>query len=246
MVPAPGRGWRAAAVALTFAGAVLASDPGLVAAARTVTFRAADGVALTATWHEPSQRPAPAVILVHMLGRTRRDWDQVGSRLASAGIGALAVDLRGHGDSQRVPAPASSEDLSAMVADVAAARRYLQGRSDVQPGRIGIAGASFGASLAVLEASADTAIASLALLSPALDYRGLRIEAAARKYGSRPLLLVSSDEDGYAGRSVSELQKGAANAREALRLSQAGHGTAMLGRDPGLVTTLVEWFRRTL
>ena len=29
-------------------------------------------------------------------------------------------------------------------------------------------------------------------------------------------------------------------------LSQAGHGTTMLNRDPGLATALVDWFRRTL
>ena len=34
-----------------------------------VAFRAEDGTGLSGTWHEPSFRPAPAVILVHMLGR---------------------------------------------------------------------------------------------------------------------------------------------------------------------------------
>ena len=89
-------------------------------------------------------------------------------------------------------------------------------------------------------------IASLALLSPSLDYRGLRIEAAFRKYGERPALLVSSDDDPYAMRSVKDLQKAGAGTREPLRLSQAGHGTVMLGRNPDLAYALVDWFRRTL
>jgi hypothetical protein len=95
-------------------------------------------------------------------------------------------------------------------------------------------------------ASVDPTIASLALLSPSLDYRGLRIEAAMRKYGARPALLVSSDDDPYATRSVKDLQKGAGGMREPLLLSQAGHGTTMLGRNADLTRVLVDWFRRTL
>ena len=57
-------------------------------------------MALSGTWYEPSTRPGPAVILVHMLQRSRRDWEMVAARLAAAGVGALTFDLRGHGESQ--------------------------------------------------------------------------------------------------------------------------------------------------
>jgi dienelactone hydrolase len=233
---------------LTMAWLALWFAPGVpgFAAERTVTFRTEDGVTLTATWHEPSHRPAPAVILVHMLNGSRRDWEGVASRLAADGIGALAIDLRGHGDSQRVPMPEAPPEFTAMAADVEAARRYLGSRPDVQASRIGIAGASLGANLAALVAGADPLVKSLALLSPSLDYRGVRIEAAVRKYGARPLLLVSSDDDAYAGRTVKDLQKAGSGTRETIRLSAAGHGTHMLARDPDLGRTLVEWFRRTL
>ena len=218
--------------------------PALESYSQRVTFRADDGTAIAAMWYEPADRPAPAVILVHMLGRSRRDWDELAPQLASAGIGALAIDLRGHGDSiQPVTGPTS--DYSAMVQDLAAARRFLASRGDVLPSRIGILGASIGANLAVLHAAADPAIATLALLSPSLDYRGLRIEAAARKYGNRPMLLVSSDDDGYARRSVADLQK-TGSPREVMQVSAAGHGTNMLRRAPELEYSLVDWFRRTL
>jgi hypothetical protein len=116
----------------------------------------------------------------------------------------------------------------------------------VQQSRVGIAGASLGANLAALEASADPTIATVALLSPSLDYRGLRIEAAVRKLGERRLLLVASDDDPYAVRSARELQKSSAGTRELWILKGAGHGTAMLTRDPDLLSALVDWFRRTL
>jgi alpha-beta hydrolase superfamily lysophospholipase len=231
----------ALAAAITVAPRLGASP----AAERRVSLRTDDGVVLSAGWYEPSARPAPAVILVHMLGRSRRDWDLAASRLAVAGIGALALDLRGHGESQDAPRPESPEDFTAMVADVTAARRFLASRADVQPGRIGLAGASLGASLVVLAAADSATVASLALLSPSTDYRGLRIEAVARRV-TRPMLLVASAEDGYALRSARDLQKGAGGVREVVTLQQAGHGTVMLGREPSLPWTLVDWFRRTL
>jgi alpha-beta hydrolase superfamily lysophospholipase len=212
-----------------------------------VTLRTEDGVPLAATWYEPSSRPAPAVILVHMLQRSRRDWDSFAHRLAGEGIGALAIDLRGHGDSPRswMPDPNSENAYAQLLLDVKAARRYLAGRSDVQPSRIGVAGASIGANLAALAAAADPSFASLALLSPSLDYRGLRIEPGVKKIRS-PILLVAGSDDAYAARTVRELQKGGGGERQALVLDHAGHGTLMLSRDENLARTLVDWFRRTL
>ena len=220
--------------------------PDALAGTQRVTIRTDDGVSLAATWYEPGTRVAPAVILVHMLHKSRRDWDAVASRLASEGIGALALDLRGHGESSGTLPEGEAADYSALVRDVLAARKYLSSRGDVQPSRMGIAGASIGANLAVLEAAADPAVASLALLSPTIDYRGLRIDAAMKKYAARPALLVASDDDAYASRSVKELQKAGGGVREALILNHAGHGTIMLGQDADLARTLVDWFRRTL
>jgi pimeloyl-ACP methyl ester carboxylesterase len=212
------------------------------AVSERVALRTADGISLAATWYEPAVRPAPAVILVHMLQRSRKDWDSLGSRLASEGIGALAIDLRGHGESQG----AVGENLSVMLEDIKAARRHLASRFDVNHARVGLAGASAGANLVALEASVDSGTASLALLSPSLDYRGLRIEAAVRKYGSRPLLLVAGDDDAYAMRSAKDLQKTGGGIRELLILKNAGHGTNMLTAPEDLPQQLVQWFRRTL
>ena len=226
--------------------AILAiADHAAVAAAQRVTFRTDDGLMLAATWYEPASRPGPAVILVHMLHRSRRDWEAVAQRLSSDGIGALAIDLRGHGESPGAGVvEGTAPDYTTMVLDVRGARRYLSQRGDVQQSRVGMAGASIGANLAALAAGSE-AIASLALLSPSIDYRGLRIEAPLKKL-NRPVLLVAGDDDPYASRTVRDLQKGAAGQREVLVLREAGHGTMMFTRDSSLIGALVDWFRRTL
>jgi alpha-beta hydrolase superfamily lysophospholipase len=218
------------------------------AVSRPVTLRSEDGVALTATFYEASRQPAPAVILLHMQTRSREDWMAFAHRLADSGIHALAIDFRGHGGSAPGPAGDNGQpNLSRLVLDVQAARVYLTGRPEaVRSGAIGLLGASIGANVAVLQAAGDASIRSLALLSPGLDYRSLRTEAALRKFGARPALLVAASDDPYALRSVRELAKAGDGLREVRLLGPAGHGTVMLSRDADLERTLVDWFQRTL
>lgn len=216
--------------------ALLVLDPRVGAAGRVVTFPAADGRTVSALLIEADQRPAPAVVLVPMLGRSKDDWEGVAQRLAESNITALAIDLPGGA----VPDPAWSDDVRAAVS-------YLAARTgDIRPDAIGVAGASLGANLAVVAAAADPAIRSLALVSPSLDYRGVRIEAALRAYGSRPALFIASVRDPYAARSVRELTQDGAGPRD-IRWSDApAHGTVLLSRDPDLVRAILEWFQLTL
>jgi alpha-beta hydrolase superfamily lysophospholipase len=211
--------------------------------ARSVALRAADGTPLAGALYEPFNRPAPGVVLIHMLTRSKADWGATAERLRQAGFVVLAVDLRGHGASSGTTL--GSGDLGVLIQDAQAAVAYLRSRPGVAPGRVGIAGASLGASLAALVASTDLSIRSLALLSPSLDYRGVKCEAALRKYGDRPALLVAASGDPYAMRSVKQLAAKAVN-REVLITDALGHGTVLLARQPILMDQLVDWFRRTL
>jgi dienelactone hydrolase len=205
-----------------------------------VSFRSNDGRTINALVFEPSQRPSPAVVLVPMLGRPKDDWDAIGQRLADASILAVAIDLPGLSD------PGDSKVLGAWSGDVRAAVAYLSSRTDVRPGSVGIAGASFGATLAVLGAAGDPSVRSLALISPSLEYRGVRIEAAMKQYGGRPALLIASSQDPYAARSTRDLAKDSTGTRETRFSDVAAHGTVLLARDGEAVRALIEWFQRTL
>ena len=210
------------------------------AAGRAVSFRAEDGRTINAIAFEPSQRPSPAVVLVPMLGRPKDDWDALGQRLADANILALAIDLPGTSD------PGDSKVLSGWSADVRAAVLYLSSRQDVRPGSIGVAGASLGANLAALAAADLQSVHSLALVSPSLDYRGVRIDSAMKQYGGRPAMLIASNLDPYAARSVRELAKDPPGTRETRFSDTTAHGTLLLMRDPEMARALVDWFQATL
>jgi dienelactone hydrolase len=220
---------------------VLVTQLPVNAAGRVVTFRALDGRTLSGLLLESEARPAPAVVLVPMLGRPRDDWQLVAQRLADARISALAVDLPG------VSVPADPAAFAAWSEDIRAAVGFLASRpADVRAGSIGIAGASLGANLAAVAAAADPSVRAIALVSPSLDYRGLRIEESMRAYGVRPALLVASLQDPYAARSIRELSQEAPGPRELRWSSVPAHGSLLLQRDTDLVRSLVEWFQRTL
>jgi acetyl esterase/lipase len=207
---------------------------GHAATPRRVALRGEDGAALTGAYYESSRRPAPGIVLLHMLRRSHADWDIAASQLADAGFAVLALDFRQAGD------------LAALSGDVRAAKAFLRERTEVVPGSIGLAGASIGANLAMLDAADDAGVRSVALLSPGLDYLGLRIETAMRKYAGRPALLVGSTRDPYARRSIQHLTTIGPGTREVRLTDSVAHGTTLLSRDPELIAALVDWFERTL
>jgi alpha-beta hydrolase superfamily lysophospholipase len=214
-------------------------------AANAVTLHTSDGVTISASWSEPSAS-APAVLLVHSLAGTRADWDAAVQSLNGAGFGVLAIDLRGHGASA---GPYTSGAFQSMVLDVQAAVAWLKGRHDVIASRLGIAGMNLGATLAVVAAGSDSSVRSLALLSPAAEFRGLRCEPAMRAFAARSgaALLVAGALDPYASRSARQLGETAPGLREVRIVdASAANGRALFSAAPDLASVLVDWFRKTL
>src|SRR5687767_10073850 len=118
---------------VSYVGRVLLFGPAILlllildaAAQRRGTFRAEDGPMLTGAYYEQSQRPAPGIVLLHMLSRSHADWDPLASELSDAGLAVVSLDYRG------------SDELGAYALDVRAAKAFLRERSDVIPGRIGL------------------------------------------------------------------------------------------------------------
>lgn len=81
-----------------------------------------DGVTLTADrWDPDGTSSHGTVLLLHGGGQTRHSWQRTGARLAEHGWSALAVDARGHGDSDWADdgdyaIAAHARDLIAVVA----------------------------------------------------------------------------------------------------------------------------------
>lgn len=209
------------------------------AAGQPVPLVTTDGITLSATLYDADGGAAPAVVLVHMFTRSKDDWRAFGERLQASGITALAVDLRGHGGSGGPGTPSP-----AMALDVRAAVDYLAARAGVRG--IAVVGAALGASAALIAAADSSLVRGVALLSPSSDYRGVRLDQAQRKYGSRPMLLIASSDDPYALRTVRAMVSEQASTRDQRISPVAAHGSQLLDRDPDVATALVDWLRRTL
>ncbi|MDP9496369.1 MAG: alpha/beta hydrolase [Actinomycetota bacterium] len=100
------------------------------------------------------------VLLLHGLAQTRRFWDLVVPDLVAAGLPVLALDQRGHGDSDR---PAGPYDGDAVVRDV------LTALDAVGLSRVVVVGHSWGATTALrLAATAPGRVLSVVAIDGGL------------------------------------------------------------------------------
>ncbi len=118
--------------------------------------RGAGGIELVADRYGPAD--GPTVLFLHGGGQTRYSWKQTGAQLGAAGIRAVTLDARGHGDSQW----ALDRDYryEAMVGDVLAVLEQLGGGPAV------LVGASMGGITGLLATAAPggDAISALVLV----------------------------------------------------------------------------------
>src|SRR6187401_70525 len=72
----------------------------------TVEFRGADDLTLVADeWNRGADTSGerPAILMLHGGGQNRHSWKNTGQVLADRGFHVVALDSRGHGDSDRSP-----------------------------------------------------------------------------------------------------------------------------------------------
>jgi pimeloyl-ACP methyl ester carboxylesterase len=218
---------------------MLALFAALAFAGQDLTLKAEDGssVAAVATPGKPGQG---GVVFVHMLGRTNEDWHFLAEKVSKSNMAVISPDLRGHG--RNVPAGTevvlAEADYLAMENDVRAAIAWLRSQGVSQ---VSCAGADIGANLCLQVAAKDPNIVNLVLLSPGLNYKGVRSADALDRYGDRPVLFVASSEDSYSAMSAEKLDERAKGQHMLAILDKAGHGTKMLNRDPELEGLLVSW-----
>jgi pimeloyl-ACP methyl ester carboxylesterase len=172
-----------------------AAPPTLVPARLPVTFQTEDGWTLSGEYHPP-KNGGEVVILVHGLGGTRRQWDAFARHLAALGLGTLAFDLRGYGQSLQGPYGTESFrnfndlDWQKLPKDVDAALAFL-GAQGVPEERTALVGSIVGANIAAMAAVRHPKTAWLALLSPGNDYHGLSVGLA----GDLDTLVAAAQDD---------------------------------------------------
>lgn len=203
-----------------------------------VMLKARDNTKLAATYWQGS---SSSIILLHQLNKDRHSYDDFAGKLNKQGYTVLSIDFRGFGDSDLDKDTFDINDFLSLVSDVKAAKRFLE-EHKANTDKIFIIGASIGANTALNYAPIDTAVDGIVLLSPGLDYRGVKIEESAKVYQGA-MLLVSSENDEYSVATAKKLDEIARSAEKRIELCKgSSHGTDML-RDSDLEKTIIDWIK---
>lgn len=184
------------------------------------------------------------VILLHMMPADRKSWTPFAEKLVKSGFQALAIDLRGHGESKGGPQGYKNfknEDHQNSMADVVASAEYLEAQGVRE---ISLCGASIGANLALQYLIKNPDARSAVLLSPGLDYRGVRTDLfIMRVSATQRLYIAASDEDEYSYASARTLAENAPkNSSCATKFfHNSGHGTRIFENHPEFMDEITIW-----
>src|SRR3989344_5867045 len=170
-----------------------------------------DGVVLYGIFvpalNNPPVGGAPAIVLLHMMPAVKESWAAFQAVGSQAGFQSLAIDLRGHGESimkegQKIDYRRfTDEEHQEKIHDTEAAVRFFLGRG-VPLSSVALAGASIGANLALAYQAEHGEVKASVLLSPGLDYRGIKTEPFVRTLGQEQSVFLAATK-GDMSRSAS-------------------------------------------
>jgi dienelactone hydrolase len=157
----------------------------------------------------------PVVILAHQFGSNRAGWSPLVDKLHALGIGTLALDLRGHGESTSKGGETVkvSDDFAAsskavgfdkIPSDLAQAADWLRKQPSVDKRRIGLAGASVGAA-SVLVASRKIRPLAVLSLSPGDSVFSKEQMRSSLSRSGASVLIMASNSDGNAPKVAESL-----------------------------------------
>ncbi len=129
----------------------------------------------------------------------------------------------------------------AMPEDLASAVQMLHKRYGLPEQKIAVGGASLGANVALVYASAHAQVPALVLLSPGIDYAGIQSGPAYYAYRGRPVFIAASPNDTYAYSSVHQLAALNSSPSQVVVDGKNGHGVNMF--DEEFTKKLLDWMK---
>lgn len=162
------------------------------------SFRTQDGWNISAVY-QPAQAQAKTVVLLHDLAKSHKDFASLCDKLNGKGLGYLALDLRGHGESiangtyHSFAKEGVDNGYNKMVRDVNAAMDFLKGKG-VNEDEVFLVGVGMGASVAAKASSMWPNIAGLALISPVTNFRDILSIPSLRFYKGNVFIAAAADD----------------------------------------------------
>lgn len=215
-----------------------------------ITLEAADGLSLAATVAGPAEGSClPGVLLIHQFSSRRTQWDEHLPVLVEAGFVVLAIDLRGHGDSDPQPGPFNGllTDPDQAPLDVAAGLEWLGEHEQVDAARLGVVGTSIGANLSVVALHHGWAAAAVPISPRYESILALAGMPEALSLGDVLCLATDGDGGGAQAQTCTDLvARAQGEAQLEIIEGSSAHGVALLEGFPEVVPQLVEWLAMRL
>lgn len=211
-----------------------------------ISFETSDRVAIVGDWSAPANTKR-AVLLLHMMPATRVSWLPLSRALNEAGFATLAIDLRGHGESTNKKTlnyqNFSDAEHQASRLDVDAAVNFLK-QKGFDESAIALAGASIGANLSLDALYRYKGVTRAVLLSPGLDYRGVKTEAPMKGLAAlQKVWVIAAEGDSYSAESSVALQKLQKETATVTIFGGSSHGTNLFEPEPNLIPDIVKFLR---
>lgn len=208
-----------------------------------VSLKATDGKSIKGTYYRGETNKG--IILLHMLNHDRSTWNNFATDLQDEGYHVIAIDFRGHGESAGDWKDFSTSefedrnDFVEMEYDIEAAASFLKGKASWPKT---IIGASIGANIALRYAAVNPEVEKVVLISPGLNYKGVRTSEAAMRYQGEVLMVGSSDDDAYI-EANEKLNNKFVGKHKTFEYMGSGHGTELFDTESGLSERIIGWLK---
>ena len=210
-----------------------------------------DNVKIAANLYEV-ENPIGWLVLVHMMPATKESFQELAQRLQNLGYESIAIDLRGHGESDKGPngfLKFSDSEHQKSILDLEAAVDYLIEKRQATRDKIIFIGASIGANLSLQYISEHPEFKTVVLLSPGLNYRGIKTEPLVKnlKTGQK-VFFVSSRDDPNSKNNAEENQRlydlVPTGVEKKIKIyERGGHGTDILKNQLELTSVIIEFIK---
>lgn len=201
-----------------------------------------------------AENPKRWIIFLHMMPAVKESWGDLAKKFQQAGYASIAIDLRGHGESEGGPdgyKNFSDSDHQNSVYDIDAAVEFLKQKGAVAE-KTSFIGASIGANLSLQYIAEHTEFKAAVLLSPGFNYRGVQTEPTVKRLKpDHRVFFVSSQDDVRSSGNNAEQNRGLfeivpAGIEKKLQIYKSGgHGTDLLENIPELSGLILEFVSRS-
>ncbi|MDD3150390.1 MAG: alpha/beta hydrolase [Candidatus Gastranaerophilales bacterium] len=190
------------------------------------------------------------VIFAHALGRSKDDWSDLLKKVQGLNVATLNLDLRGHGQSilnanEKLSYWRNYSDKTFVKYpdDIKSAIKYIKDfYPEIDSTQIALIGANIGANASIVAAkSSKENVKALVLLSPTLEYKGIKTPIALLDYGEHPILLMASEKDKFTYEDCKKLIKYAQGNKVFKIYSFGGNGLDLIKFQPDSQDYIINW-----